>query len=304
MLLDLPSGIILIHEIVVSELSQEQSNQLLKAGLNKKGNAPSRILLPNGDPAESVLRKSAEKLDTILELVPAPYLEKLIAPLKQSFGQRFFSPSSVPYTHVKEDADKCDQDSLKYFIPDSYDLCPCASGKKYKFCCKAIFREIIGAMTAAEEGKLVEALEWIAKAKNIMGETAEVVCREAIVYSFFDSKKSEEILNRCLAINPNHPRAHYIKGITFKDQGNIQSAIVEYEIAIANYPETDHFHLNETYNNLGSAFYALNDLAKAKAAWEQALLYLPSDKMTKKNLEDFIYNKPLSSWDVNQGNLH
>lgn len=187
------------------------------------------------------------------------------------------------------------QDSLKYFIPDSYDFCPCASGKKYKFCCKRIFREVMGAMTAAEEGKLSEALEWITKAKYIIGETAEVICREAIVYSFFNIKKSEEILDKCLAINPNHPRSHYLRGIMLNDQGDIQGAIVEYEMAIANYPKSDHFHLNEAYNNLGTAFHALNDLTKAKIAWEQALVHLPSDKMTKRNLEEFIYNKPIGS---------
>ena len=303
-LLDLPSNQILIHEIVISELSQKQSNQFLKTGLAKKGDKPLRILLAKGEPAESVLKISADDLNMKLELVPASCLEKLTAPLKQSFGQTFFSPSSVPYAHVKKSADDCDQDALKYMIPDSYDLCTCASGKKYKFCCKVIFREVMEAMIAAEEGKFIEALEWITKAKNIIGETAEVVCREAIVYSFFDMTKSEEILDKCLKINPNHPRAHYIRGITLKDQGNIQGAIAEYEMAIANYPKTDHFRLNEAYNNLGTAFYALDDFTKAKIAWEQALVHLPSDKMTKRNLEEFIYNKPVSNWIDNKDIVH
>jgi len=55
------------------------------------------------------------------------------------------------------------------FIPDSYDLCPCASGLKYKVCCKPILKEITYAMTAAEEGNLKEALEWMDKAKSWFG---------------------------------------------------------------------------------------------------------------------------------------
>ena len=47
------------------------------------------------------------------------------------------------------------------------------------------------AMGASEEGRRAEALEWIAKAKEIVGETAEVLCREAIVYSYFDQPKMQ-----------------------------------------------------------------------------------------------------------------
>lgn len=290
-LMDLPSEFIMAHEIVLSELSQKQADKLIKKGKSKKGALPQRLLLTKGDPAEGCLRKSAEDLSMTLELVPAPYLDELIAPVKQSFGEQFFSPSSFGYTQIKNGTDELDIKSAQQMIPDSYDPCSCASGKKYKFCCKKIFCEIVEAMVAAEEGRISEALEWIAKAKTAVGETAEVLCREAIVYSYFDPEKSEEILLKCLATNPNHPRAYYIRGLSLKQQGDFEGAIKAYEIAIANYPSSDQYHLNETYNNLGTVFYAMGDLLKAKSAWEQALLYLPSDKMTQQNLNDFIYSK-------------
>lgn len=119
-----------------------------------------------------------------------------------------------------------------------YAFCSCASGKKYKFCCKKIFREIMEAMVAAEEGKKSEALQWIAKAKEVAGDTAEVLCREAIVYSFFEPDKAKEILAECLLINPNHPRAHYLRGIDLKEQGDLEGARTAYETAIKNYPPT------------------------------------------------------------------
>ncbi len=62
-----------------------------------------------------------------------------------------------------------------------------------------------------------------------------------------------------------------------------------YEQAIEHYSVTDKFHLNETWNNLGTVFYDLGQFAKAKGAWEQALVYLPSDIVTKRNLREFIY---------------
>ncbi|MBI5139041.1 hypothetical protein HZA26_00290 [Candidatus Nomurabacteria bacterium] len=56
-----------------------------------------------------------------LETVPTPYLEDLIAPLKKSFGEHFFSPSSIPYAHLEDDTSYEDSESAKHFIPDSYD---------------------------------------------------------------------------------------------------------------------------------------------------------------------------------------
>lgn len=44
------------------------------------------------------------------------------------------------------------------------------------------------------------------------------------------------------------------------------------------------------YNNLDSAFYESGGRARAKSAWEKALLYLPSDKMIRQNLAKFIYD--------------
>ena len=293
-LMDLPSEYIMAHELVLSELSQKLADKLLKEGKTKKGITPQRLLLTTGDPAESCLRKSAEKLSMNLELVPSQYIDELVAPVKQSFGEHFFSPSSVGYTNHNDGTDDSDREDAKQMIPDSYDPCSCASGKKYKFCCKKIFCEIVEAMVSAEEGRISEALEWIAKAKTVVGEAAEVLCREAIVYSYFDPEKSEEILLKCLATNPNHPRAYYIRGLTLKQQGDFQGAIKAYETAIKNYPPSDQYHLNEAYNNLGTVFHSLGDYPKAKSAWEQALLYLPSDKMARQNLTEFIYGNPRS----------
>lgn len=291
MVMDLPSGDIVTFETTETELTQSQANKLFKEARIKSVNLPNRIIIANGDPAEPLIRKAADKLGLAFEAIASVYLEDLTAPIKQSFGEHFYSPSSIGHSHAREDTDDFDRECLKKMIPDSYDPCPCASGKKYKFCCKKIFAEIMEAMVAAEEGDYTTALKWIDKAKSIIGETAEVICRESIVYSYFDGKKSNELLAQCLSINPNHPRAHYLIGIMLKENGDIEGEIIAYQTAISHYPPTDVFHLNEVYNNLGSAFYAGGNIEEAKSAWEKALLYLPSDKTTRRNLAEFIHNR-------------
>lgn len=293
MVMDLPSGHILSFSVVVTTPAESDINKLLHDAILKKSSFPKRLLIANNDPAVQFVKKEAEVRQKDFESASPDALLELVAPVKESFGKQFFSPSSIFHT-AHDEADEMNMKDAMKMIPDSYDPCPCASGKKYKFCCKPFFREIMEAMVAAEEGRYNEALSWIEKAKKIAGTTAEILCREAVVYSFFDLKKSEQMIDACLAVNPNHPRAHYIRGITLKEQGKYDEAVRSYENAIKYYPNTDHFHLNEVYNNLGNVFYAMGNLEKAKSAWEKALLYLPSDKTARENLAEFIYKKPIN----------
>ena len=176
-------------------------------------------------------------------------------------------------------------------IPKPYDPCPCVSGKKYKFCCSPIFLNIMEAMCAAEDGLHETAVAWMAEAERIVGNTAEVLCRKAIVYSFFDKKKHDEYLQKCLEVNPQHPRAHYLQGIDFKDKGEYEAAIAAYLRSIQYYLPTDNYHLNEAYHNLGCVYHQIGEQAKAVAAWKKALEYSPTDKMTQKNLKEFGLQK-------------
>jgi len=284
--LDIATGNILAFEIVENELLQTQADMLLK--IAKTRGFTDKVVIAKGDPAEPLLYRSAKKSCINFESRYALDLEEFIIPIKQSFREYFFSSSSL---FCSDNTNTVDIENARRMIPDSYDLCSCASGKKYKFCCKAIFREITEAMVAAEEGDLEEALKWINKAKSIVGETAEVLCRESVVYSFFDTEQSHSFLEKCLAVNPNHPRAYYLRGIDLKQQGDILGAVNAYKTAIANYPETDHYHLNEVYNNLGTTFYAMGDLVNARISWEKAVLFMPTDDMARKNLVEFIYKE-------------
>jgi len=156
-------------------------------------------------------------------------------------------------------------------------------------------------MALAEDGKIKDAVMWMEKAKKKVGETAEILCRYAIVYSFYDKAKSDEYLEKSLKAFPNHPRANYIKGIDLKSKGDYEGSIKAYKTAINNYPPNDRFHLNEVWNNLGSVYFEMKRYADAKAVWEKALEYLPRDTMTKNNLKYMIYENPDVPEDIKKG---
>jgi tetratricopeptide (TPR) repeat protein len=290
-LMDLPSGMVFAYQATETELSQKQVDSLFEQALLQAGEAPKEILLACNDPAEPFLRKTALRSRTKIKTVPKICLQDLMNEVEKSFADHFNLPVIGTRHDFEDEDDKADYESIKQSIPDSYDLCSCASGLKYKFCCKRIFGEIVEAMNAAEDGDYDEALKWIARARKIVGNTSELFCREAIVYRFFDLKKSKECLEKCQAINPKHPRFHYIQAIDLTTKGDFEGAVEAYKRAISYYPETDLYHLNEAHNNLGVLYYKMNDLVKAKFEWEVALKLFPSDKLSKRNLRDLIYSK-------------
>ena len=189
MLMEIPSGELLNSEATLDEgLPPKQLKAFLQKAYDQKNYWPKKIIIAKGDPIESFFAKLSLPISLHIESCPASALEDLIAPVKKSFGEFCFSPSSLFYSHARDDGDADELESSRQSMPDAYAPCPCASGKKYKLCCKPIFREIMGAMMEAENGRKHEALKFIQEAKKRVGETAEVLCREAIVYSFFDKR--------------------------------------------------------------------------------------------------------------------
>lgn len=288
LLIDIASEYLFGQIIVTDEFpAQLEIHRLMKNAYDLKKSWPDIFFCVSNDPAEDLFRKFSFKKNIPFQSEPLSSFNAIINPIKQAFMefQRNEEYKDEPVS-VEE------QEALQAAIPDAYDPCPCASGLKYKYCCKPVFKEIVLAMTSAEDGRTREALLWMKKAKKKIGETPEILCRYAIVYSYTDKTKSDEYLDRCLKAFPNHPRANYIKGIDLKGKKDYKGSIKAYKIAINNYPPSDRFHLNEVYNNLGSVYFEMKRYADAKAVWEKALEYLPHDSFAKKNLKYMIHENP------------
>ena len=96
-----------------------------------------------------------------------------------------------------------------------------------------------------------------------------------------------------MKLNANHPRLNYILGLEAVANKKPEVAVTYYLKAIENYPKEDRFHLNETYNNLGSVYYSLGNIKDAKESWENALVLFPTDQLTRENLNEFIYENSI-----------
>ena len=268
--------------------SAAEFKKLFKEAKQKASSFPDQILISAKDPSGDTLRLICDELKIRLEKINSNEFQPLVADFSQAI-KRFQGHVNEELLGSRPTSEEIAE--ARSLVPEPYDPCPCASGKKFKFCCKPAFKAIVFAMNAANEERDCEkALKFMDEASIAVGLTAEVLCRYGIVWSFFDKEKSKNFLKEALIANPNHPRSNYIMGIESVAEGKFQEAVVFYERAIANYPDVDRYHLNETYNNLGTAYYNLGNIVAAKSSWERGLLYLPSDKMTLQNLAEFIYD--------------
>jgi tetratricopeptide (TPR) repeat protein len=286
-LIDAANGHCLGQEISKNLPSSSQILNLLKKACFDSKAKPKNIFILKKDPLSLVVEEIAKSLNISFKALT----QKEIHPYTKDFSEGFkqFKYNQQP-NFEEEDVT---QEELKAFVPETYGPCPCASGKKYKFCCQKTFKEITFAMCEAQEGNLDKALFHMKLAEEKMGLTAEILCRYAICWSFYDQKKFKEYLKKALAENPNHPRSNYIMGIESVAKKKYSKGIEFYQKAISNYPSEDRFHLNETYTNMGTAYFELGNFVMAKESWEKALVNLPTDRKTKENLVNFIYQNPV-----------
>lgn len=261
--------------------------ELIRGATRKYGATPKSIAILKSDPLAEVVVAISKGLN----ITPEVLTSKEILPLVEDFVKSFrgFKTGNDPLSMEKETFSK---EEIKAFIPQTYGPCPCASGEKYKFCCQKIFKNIASAMIEAESGSLNKALASMKEAEDKVGPTAEVLCRYGICWSFFDRSKSDEYFKRSQEQNANHPRTNYILGIEAMEKRKFKEAISYYQKAISNYPTEDKYHLNETYNNLGTAFYEMKNFKDCKESWEKALVLLPFDRVVIGNLIEYIYENP------------
>lgn len=285
-LIDTYSGFCFGQEVCVDLPGSAKIISLLKSANTKAGTWPKQILILKKDPFAETFQATCKGLQIQLNELTAKDLQPFVRSFKDAFRQLKKGRSqSAPFS-------KFEEEELEAFVPESYSPCPCASGKKFKFCCQKAFKDIVFAMSAAEVGNLNEALHFMKQAEEKVGRTAEIVCRYAICWSFFDRDKFLSLLNQALQISPNHPRANYVMGIEAVADEEYGKAVIFYQTAIDNYPPEDRYHLNEAYSNLGTAYCGLKKFKEAKEVWEKALVLLPSDQMVRRNLFEFIYENP------------
>src|SRR3954469_20818886 len=89
---------------------------------------------------------------------------------------------------------------------DPYAPCPCGSGKKFKWCCQNIYKDIERAYEQVELGQLDSALRIMDELIRANPKNPEVYGQKAhILLAGGQPEQAEEALNQAFELNPNYP---------------------------------------------------------------------------------------------------
>jgi hypothetical protein len=104
MLMDLPEGHIHAHAVTLDEgLSSHEAQEFFQTAFNKLRYWPKRVFTIKGDPIDHSLKTLADSKAFTIETYPASAFEDILAPVKESFGQHFYSPSTMFHAHAQAD---------------------------------------------------------------------------------------------------------------------------------------------------------------------------------------------------------
>ncbi len=149
---------------------------------------------------------------------------------------------------------------------------------------------------AIAKGAYEKAREILAKSLIKYRDDAGILTQLSVVYELLeDFKKSREMLEEALRSDPDYPRAHYIRGIDCQNEGDLEQAEKEFQLAIENYPHYNDLlkneHLSEAHTNLGTVHYLLGKHEDALREWGLGVTYDRNNSEASSNLKRYSKDK-------------
>jgi tetratricopeptide (TPR) repeat protein len=173
-----------------------------------------------------------------------------------------------------------------------YELCPCGSGKKFKWCCQELYSHIERAFDLFFSEQQDAALKLLDELAETHPNNAEVWGRKAeILLELGQVEAAEAALDKALAVNPNYAFAYFLRGILRHQEGELIGALHLYrQAARLLSPLTRHLFA-EVYNGILRCELALGHPIAARAALDIAQRYAPSDP-TLQEAEQRFFQPP------------
>src|SRR5437016_2115755 len=98
-------------------------------------------------------------------------------------------------------------------VMNPYAVCPCGSGKKFRWCCQPIHEDVARAMSLEEQGQHESALRVMDEIVAKNEANPEAWGRKAqLLYQQRRVEDSEAALQKAFELNPRYPFGHYLQG--------------------------------------------------------------------------------------------
>jgi tetratricopeptide (TPR) repeat protein len=175
----------------------------------------------------------------------------------------------------------------KINVLDPYSLCPCGSGKKFKWCCQPIHVEIEKAFQQDQDGQHEAALRLMEQVVAQHPDNPEAFGKQALLlWQNEKPDEADEALAKAFKIMPDYPFGHFLRGRFRQFEGEIAGALLLYRKAAEVYDPTAQAVLNEIFLSIFDCEMKLNRPVAARAAAMLALKADPNNLQLQKSIDE------------------
>jgi tetratricopeptide (TPR) repeat protein len=169
---------------------------------------------------------------------------------------------------------------------ESYTPCPCGSGKKFKWCCEPIYKEIDRAFTQENEGQHDVAARIMAEIVAKHPTNPEAWGRQAQLLLAHDKlEEAEQALEKAFAINPNYPFGLLLRARLRFSEGEVAGSLLLARRAADAYDPEAKDQLAEVYALIYQAEMRLNRPIAGHAAVKIYAHCAPADDQARTMLD-------------------
>lgn len=169
---------------------------------------------------------------------------------------------------------------------DPYSSCPCGSGKKYRWCCQPIDKDLRRALDLDANGQHDAALRLLnevvadhAANPQAWGQKAELLYRHGKL------EEAEAALEQAFAINPHYPYGLLLQAIFRYQEGEVPGALLLARRAAEAYDPEARDYLAQIFGLIFECEMALNRPVAGREALRRVTQYAPADEQFRARFE-------------------
>jgi tetratricopeptide (TPR) repeat protein len=172
---------------------------------------------------------------------------------------------------------------------DPYSLCPCGSGKKFKWCCQPIYPSIQHALEQQAAGQHETALGLMEKVTQEHAGNPEAWGQYArLLAANGKTDQAEEALEKAFAINPNYPFGLLLRASIRQHEGEMTGALMLARRAAEAYDPQAREPLSEVFSIIFDCEMRRNLPVAARAAMEQLLRLQPGNEELRSSFDSIF----------------
>jgi tetratricopeptide (TPR) repeat protein len=170
-----------------------------------------------------------------------------------------------------------------------YDPCPCGSGKKFKWCCQAIYADIRKAQEQFEQGQQEAALRLIDQVVQAHKDNPEAWGNKAMLLARAGKiEEAEEALEAAFAINPQYPTGLLLRAQFRLNEGEIPGALLLARRAAEAFDPAAQDYLAQVYHIIFESELSQQRIPAAHAALALTVRFAPAADQLRQVLEGYF----------------